>query len=49
MFFPDPARGLSEFHRVLRRDGRAAVSVTTTPDRSYNGRINVMIARHLTS
>lgn len=27
----------------------APVSVTTTPDRSYNGRINVMIARHLTS
>ena len=27
MYFPDPARGLSEFRRVLRAGGRAAVSV----------------------
>jgi ubiquinone/menaquinone biosynthesis C-methylase UbiE len=27
MYFPDPARGLSEFRRVLRPAGRAAVSV----------------------
>jgi ubiquinone/menaquinone biosynthesis C-methylase UbiE len=47
MFFPDPARGLAEFHRVLRSAGRAAVSVLTVPERSYNGRINVVAARHL--
>lgn len=49
MLFPDPSRGLSEFHRVLREGGRAAVSVNTTPDRSFITRINVAIGRHVPS
>ena len=36
MFFPDPVRGLSEICRVLRAGGRAAVSVNTVVERSYN-------------
>lgn len=47
MFFPDPARALAGFQRVARSGGRAAVSVLTAPERSYNGRINVMVARHI--
>lgn len=47
MFFPDPRRGLSQFLRVLRTGGRAAASVLTVPERSYNGRINAVIAKHL--
>jgi ubiquinone/menaquinone biosynthesis C-methylase UbiE len=49
MFFPDPARGLSEFRRVLRPGSRAAVSVNTVVERSYNHQINVIIARHVPS
>ncbi len=49
MFFPDPARGLSEFRRVLRNGGRAAVSVNTVVERSYNHQINVILARHVPS
>lgn len=47
MFFPDPARGLSEFRRVLCPGGRVAVSVNTVVERSYNHQINAMIARHV--
>jgi ubiquinone/menaquinone biosynthesis C-methylase UbiE len=33
-FFPDPARGVGEFRRVLRQDGRVAICVISTPDRA---------------
>lgn len=49
MFFPDPLRGLKEFHRVLRNGGCAAVSVNTVPELSYNNHINIAIARHVPS
>lgn len=33
-FFPDPARGLAEFRRVLRPGARLAVCVIATPDKA---------------
>ena len=34
MFFADPARGLTEFRRVLRHGRRAAVCVISSPERA---------------
>jgi SAM-dependent methyltransferase len=34
MFFPEPARGLAEFRRVLRNGGRAAVCVISSADKA---------------
>src|SRR5262249_38901825 len=33
-FFPDPVRGVGEFRRVLRKDGRVGICVISTPDRA---------------
>lgn len=49
MFFPDPAQGLGQFRSVLRDGGRAAVSVNTVPERSYNNRIHPIIGRYVPS
>jgi SAM-dependent methyltransferase len=46
MFFPSPASGLTEFHRVLRAGGRVAVCVLTRPDRMLYARVFTAIARH---
>jgi ubiquinone/menaquinone biosynthesis C-methylase UbiE len=45
-FFDDPAHGLAEFHRVLAFDGRTAVAVNSTPQRSLFTRIGTVIGRH---
>jgi SAM-dependent methyltransferase len=49
MLFSDPARALAEFRRVLRSEGRVAVSVSTTPERTLYLRIATSIARYLPS
>src|ERR1700722_9859763 len=49
MLFPDPARGLAEFFRVVRKGGCAAVSVGTTSRRSFVARVSAAIGRHVPS
>jgi ubiquinone/menaquinone biosynthesis C-methylase UbiE len=47
-FFPNPARGLSEFRRVLRAGGCTAVCVISTPDRAPMwGVLADALSRHL--
>src|SRR4051812_3271445 len=45
MLFPDPARGLAEFRRVLRRGRWAAASVNTTPERALPPPVDAIIRR----
>ena len=47
MLFPSPSRGLSEFRRVLRKDGWAAVSVAIVPERTFHTRVDAIIAKHV--
>src|SRR6516165_1344 len=48
MFFPDPARGLAEFRRVLRHGGCAAVCVISTPEKApMRGVLAETLSRHL--
>ncbi len=48
MYLPDPVRGLAEFRRVLRPEGRVAVSVFTRADRALvGGLVRAAIARHV--
>jgi ubiquinone/menaquinone biosynthesis C-methylase UbiE len=49
MIFPDRARALSGFHRVLREGGYVAVSVNTTPEHSLTGHLRSVVARRVPS
>jgi ubiquinone/menaquinone biosynthesis C-methylase UbiE len=48
MFFPDAKRGVQEFRRVLRQEGRLAVQVWSWPDRvSFFGVLADALSRYL--
>jgi SAM-dependent methyltransferase len=48
-FFPDPARGVGEFRRVLREGGSVAICVISTPDRAPMwGNLADVLSRFLT-
>jgi ubiquinone/menaquinone biosynthesis C-methylase UbiE len=49
MIFPDRARALSGFHRVMRQGGRLSVSINTRPERSLTGAVRMAVARHVPS
>jgi ubiquinone/menaquinone biosynthesis C-methylase UbiE len=44
MMFPDHSQGLSEFYRVLKPGGYAAISVTANPERSFYAPLRTAIA-----
>ena len=46
MLFPDPTRGLSEFRRVLREGGWAAISVNIVPEQAFVTRVDAIIGRY---
>jgi len=45
--FPDHAKGLAEFYRVLKPGGRAAVSVNTARERAIHGRVRAAIVKRM--
>ena len=47
MIFPDRARALSEFYRVLRVGGHLVVSINTMPERSLTGLVRSATAKHV--
>ena len=45
-FFDDPGRGLTEFRRVLKPEGRAGIIVNSAPERSLFTRISTVIGQN---